>query len=135
VVSVARRRRQELYPAPLREFHEEDWPPVAGECLGGYACRAWGYIEDCRPREHEVCGERSYQHLRDTYPPDRAEVMVAAWRRADAAYRFHRARLSWLGDDHPGSLDEFLEAHHHEHELRYSYVPPREPLPAAAEDV
>jgi hypothetical protein len=124
---MAWRKRQELFPAPLREFVESEWPPVAGECLGGYACRSRGYIEDCRPREFEVCGERAYQHLRDDYPPDQAELMIAAWRRADACYRFHRARLSWIGDG-DGWLTEFQEAHRHEHELRFSYVRPVEPF-------
>ena len=98
---------RDLFPAPLREFREEDWPPVEGECLGRYACRGRGYEEDCTPRPGESCGQRCYEMLARDYP-DRP-AMLASRKRADAHTRFHRARLSWLGKDHPLYVEEFID--------------------------
>jgi hypothetical protein len=104
---VRRRRRQEdLFPAPLREFTESEWPPVAGECLGIFSCHGEGYGSDCVPRPGEQCADAYYAMLeRDC--PGRPDVMAAA-KRAAAYIRWKEARLSWLGKDHPGWLEEFI---------------------------
>ena len=105
------------FPAPLRCFREEDWPPVEGECLGHYACRGEGYGADCVPRAGEFCGQVCYGVLARDYL-DRPEVLAAA-KRADAFTRYHQARLSWLGEDHPGYADEFIDGDRHG-EIRYA---------------
>ncbi len=104
---MARHRHQEVFPAPLREFREEHWPPVPGECLGHYACRGEGYEGDCVPRPGEPCGQACYDRLTLAYP-GRPEL-VAARKRHDAFARFHRARLNWLGKDHPLYVEEFID--------------------------
>ncbi len=96
-----------MFPAPLREFREAEWPAVEGECLGIYACRANGYGSDCAPRPGEPCGWRFYA--------GRGEDGVARrQRQADALIRFRQARLSWLagavGEDHPLWMDEFCRS-------------------------
>jgi len=115
---VAWRRAQgDLFPAPLRCFREEDWPPVPGECLGHYSCRGEGYEAGCVPRPGEECGDACYALLaRDC--PDRPEVEAAA-RSADAFTRYHAARLAWLGEDHPGYIDELFDGDR-SHEIRYA---------------
>jgi hypothetical protein len=45
--------------------------------------------------------------------------VLAAARRADAFSRYHRARLNWLGEDHPRWLEEFLDGDRHD-EIRYA---------------
>jgi hypothetical protein len=107
---MARRRRTEIFPAPLQQFAESEWPPVGGECLGRFACRGEGYGTDCVPGPGESCGQLFYA----TLGPGR----LAAERRADAVYRWRDARLSWLGRDHPGYLDEFLDCY-----VREDYPP------------
>lgn len=104
---MARHKPRDLFPAPLREFHEEHWPPVEGECLEHYACRGEGYEADCVPRPGEFCAQRCYEHLAATYP-HRPELL-AARRRQDAHARFRQARLNWLGEDHPMYVAEFIE--------------------------
>lgn len=37
---MAWRKHAEIFPAPLREFREPEWPPVPGECLGAYTAAA-----------------------------------------------------------------------------------------------
>jgi hypothetical protein len=104
-----------MFPAPLRVFREEDWPPVPGEHLGHYWC--------CAPDPHpapepgEVCGDRCCAMLAREHP-GRPEVLAAA-RRADAFTRYHQARLSWLGEDHPGYVEELFEGDQHE-EIRHA---------------
>ncbi len=115
-----RRRRQDPFPAPLREFVASEWPPVEGECLGHYACRGRGYEEDCVPRPGEFCGQACYEHLAAEYP-DRPEMLAAA-KRADAFTRYHAARLGWLGEDRPGWFAEFLDGCGRHHEIRYAPV-------------
>ncbi len=86
----------------MREFGEAEWGPVEGECLGRFACRAvrgeWG--GECVPPPGEACGDHFYAAC----PPGR----VAAERRADAVYRWRMARMSYLGEDHPAWLAEWL---------------------------
>jgi hypothetical protein len=45
---MAWRKAADPFPAPLREFREEDWPPVSGEHLGHSAQRSkrtlWGRL-------------------------------------------------------------------------------------------
>lgn len=98
---MARHRAQDVFPAPLREFREEDWPPIPGECLGCYGCLgwAWGYEGECRPPLGEACGDRCYAAF-----PDQA----ADRRRRDALHRWRTARMGWLGEDHPAWIDEFV---------------------------
>jgi len=97
--------RGERAPARLLRFDPAQWPPVAGECLGRFACRGEGYSTACVPVAGEECGDRFYfRHV----APGRAE----AERRKDAAYRWRRARLAWLGKDHPGYPDEFFDSLH-----------------------
>jgi hypothetical protein len=111
---VARWREQpDPFPVPLREFREEEWPPVPGECLGWYACRGEGYDGPCVPRPGEPCGQRCHDRLALECAP---EVLAAA-KAADAFTRYHKARLAWLGKDHPGWLDEFIDGDRH-HEIR-----------------
>jgi hypothetical protein len=104
---VKRRVQREVFPAPLREFREEDWPPVEGECLGHYTCRGRGYEEDCTPREGESCGQRCYESLARDYA-DRPGLLPAR-KRQDAYTRFRNARLGWLGKDHPLYVEEFID--------------------------
>jgi hypothetical protein len=104
---VARHKRQEVFPGPLAEFHEEDWPEVPGECLEHYACRGEGYEAGCVPRPGQSCGQRCYEMLAADYP-HRPELL-AARKRQDAYMRFRKARLSWLGKDHPLYVEEFIE--------------------------
>ena len=110
-----RKERPDVFPAPLRCFREEDWPAVPGEHLGHYWC--------CAPDPHpapepgEACGDRCYGMLARDYP-GRPEVAAAA-RRADAFTRYHRARLAWLGEDHPDYVEELFEGDRHS-EIRYA---------------
>ena len=76
--------------------------------MGNYACRGRGYEEDCTPRDGESCAELCYERLAARCP-GRPEALAPAAKRADAFTRYHRARLSWLGPDHPLYLDEFLD--------------------------
>jgi len=99
---VARHRAQDLFPAPLREFVEAEWPPVEGECLGIYACRGEGYGAPCVSLDGP-CGHRCYAMLADPW-------QVAQARRRDALVRYRAARLAWLGEDHPAWLDEFCRS-------------------------
>ena len=115
---MAWRRAADPFPAPLREFREADWPPVPGECLGHYSCRGSGYEGGCVPRPGEPCGQACYELLAREYP-DRPEVLAAA-KRADACVRFRAARLSWLGEDHPGYVEEMIEGWGAEREIRYA---------------
>ena len=113
-----RRKRGDLFPDGLREFREAEWPLADGECLGHYACRALGYELACVPRPGEFCGQRCYEMLARDYP-DRPEVLAAA-KRGDAYERFHQARLEWLGEDHPGWLDEFINGFQAGDGIRYA---------------
>ncbi len=111
-----RRKAADPFPAPLREFVESEWPRLPGECLGIFGCHGEGYGADCVPRPGEWCGQLYYEALaRDC--PGRPGVLAAAVR-ADAYIRWKEARLSWLGEDHPGWLGEFLDSA--EHEIRYA---------------
>jgi hypothetical protein len=111
---VARwRNRDEGFPGPLAEFHEEDWPQVPGECLHHYACHGEGYGRPCVPRDGEFCGQLCYELL-----ADRPELLARA-KSGDAYERYHRARLAWLGKDHPGWFDEFLNGSGRRHEIRH----------------
>jgi hypothetical protein len=112
---MAWRKVADPFPAPLREFREQDWPPVPGEHLGHYWCCS--PAPDPASEPGEACGDRCYAMLAAGYP-DRPEVLAAA-RRADAFTRYHRARLNWLGEDHPGWIDEFLHGDRH-HEIRHA---------------
>lgn len=103
---MAWRKASDPFPGPLREFREEDWPEVEGECLDHYACRGRGYEQDCTPRPGESCAQRCYEALARDYP-GRPELL-AARRRQDAYTRFRQARLNWLGKDHPMYFEEFL---------------------------
>lgn len=113
----------DLFPAPLREFREADWPPVEGECLRHYGCRGNGYSDaegrnvPCVPRPGEPCGQLCYERLA-LECADRPEVLAAA-KAADAYTRYHEARLNWLGEDHPGWIDEWLDNDRHA-EIRYA---------------
>lgn len=115
--AVARRRRQELFPGPLQEFVESEWPPVPGECLMHYTCRGNGYDGPCVPRPGESCGQLHYEMLARDYPgqPER----LARARTADAYERWKRARMNWLGEDHPGWLDELCRGWGEERAIRY----------------
>jgi len=114
---MAWRKAADPFPAPLRCFREADWPPVPGECLEHYSCRGNGYEGDCVPRPGEPCGAACYAMLARDYL-DRPEVLAAA-QRADAFTRYHQARLSWLGEDHPGWIEEFFDGDRHG-EIRYA---------------
>lgn len=116
---MAWRRRLELpFPGPLAEFREADWPPVEGECLEHYACNyGTGYTKPCAPRPGEFCGQLCYESL-----ADEPELLARA-KAADAYARWKRARLGWLGEDHPRWLEEFLDSR--EHEIRYGPRPSR----------
>lgn len=109
------KRKPDLFPAPLREFVESEWPPVEGECLGHYSCRGVGYWGACVPREGEPCGTRCYESLAADYP-DQPEILVRA-KASDAYKRFHQARLSWVKDDDCAWMDEFCTSRFHE--IRY----------------
>jgi hypothetical protein len=113
---VARWRRQELFPAPLAEFEEAEWPPVEGECLKVYACRRGGYDGPCVP--DGACGSRFYGALERDYPPGEAAVIAARYRRADAWERFRQARMSWLGEDHPEYVGEMIEGWREQDRIR-----------------
>lgn len=102
-----RRREDERFPGPLREFIEDEWPPVPGECLGIFSCHGNGYRSECVPRPGEECGGAYRAGLARDYA-HRPEVLAAALR-ADACIRWKAARLNWLGKDHPGWLEEFIE--------------------------
>ncbi|HET9969821.1 MAG TPA: hypothetical protein VFQ68_16420 [Streptosporangiaceae bacterium] len=103
------------FPAPLRDFREEDWPPVEGECLQHYACRGQGYGADCVPRDGEFCGQLHYEHM----ARELGSRQLAAAKRADACERFHQARLNWLGEDHPLWFGEFLDGCGVRHAMKY----------------
>lgn len=105
------------FPAPLQEFREAEWPAVPGECLGHYACHGQGYGADCVPRDGEFCGQLHYEMLARDYPG--RPGMLARAKLADACERFHRARLNWLGEDHPLWMEEFLDASGVRHRIRY----------------
>jgi hypothetical protein len=106
----------ERFPAPLREFREEDWPPLPGECLDLFSCLGSGYDAPCVPRPGESCGQLYREELaRDGRP----EVLAAA-RTADALNRFRRARLCWLGEDHPDYVTELVEGWQAEESARYA---------------
>jgi hypothetical protein len=117
-----RRRSQQVDPFPphLREFTEEDWPPVEGECLRHYACRDLGYAVECVSIDRP-CGWRNYAMLQRDYP-DQPDMLVRA-RRADAWTRFHQARLAHLGEDHPLYFDEFLDGFSEYETIRYGRPP------------
>jgi hypothetical protein len=110
-----RARAADVFLGPLAEFCEEDWPPVEGECLTHYACHGAGYGADCVPRPGEFCGQLCYEHLARDYP-DRPGLLADA-KRADAYQRWHRARLNWLGEDHPLWFKEFLNSDYRQ--IRY----------------
>jgi hypothetical protein len=114
-------RRSDLFPVPLREFAESEWPPVEGECLGHYACRGQGYEVDCVPRDGEYCGQLHYEMLARDYP-GRPEMLARA-RAGDAYERFHQARLNWLGDGHPLWFEEFLNGCGVRHRICYGPLP------------
>lgn len=103
---MARWKREDPFPGPLAEFAESEWPHVEGECLGIFTCHGQGYGTDCVPRPGEECADAHYAMLARDYP-DRADVVAAA-RRSDAYIRWKQARLNWLGEDHPGWLEEFI---------------------------
>ena len=87
------RKVRDSFPSPLAEFVAAEWlEPVEGECLDHYACWGRGYGEDCAPRPGEWCGQQFYE----AYPRH-----AAAQREKDARARWRKARLSWLGEDHP----------------------------------
>jgi hypothetical protein len=113
-----RKERADVFPVPLRVFREQDWPPVPGECLEHYACRADGYENDCAPLPGVPCGQACYELLARDYP-DRPEVLAAA-KRADAYTRYHRARLNWLGEDADGYVDEMIAGWNTDSEIRYA---------------
>jgi hypothetical protein len=114
-----RKPAKDPFPGPLREFREEDWPPAEGECLGHYGgCDRWyGGATGCAP-PGGPCGQPCYEKLAAGYP-DRPEVLAAVLA-ADAFTRYHRARLNWLGEDHPGYVDEFIEGCRRDDEIRYA---------------
>jgi len=116
---VRRRARASEFPAPLREFREEDWPPVPDECLEHYACRGEGYEAECVPRAGEYCGQLCYEALARDYPGE--PELLARFKAADAYTRYRMARLSWLGEDHPEHFAEWLAGLGPEHEIRYGW--------------
>jgi hypothetical protein len=121
---MARRRREDVFPGPLAEFREQDWPPVEGECLRHYACRDGGYDGDCVSLEGP-CGWRTYAMLARDHP-DEPEMAERA-RRADAYTRWRRARLSWLGEGHPEYLREWVAGLDDGHAIRYGWRTSGEP--------
>jgi len=116
--AVAWRKQVERFPPRLREFREEDWPPVEGECLESYTCRALGYEMACVPAPGVPCGQVHYDRLAAEYP-DRPELLAAA-KRADAYTRFEAARLEWIGEDGDGYLDELIESWNGADAIRYA---------------
>lgn len=112
-----RKAARDQVPGPLRQFREADWPPVPGECLGHYGCRSDGYAGACAPRPGEQCGGACYARLASEHP-GRPDILAAA-RTADAFTRYHQARLSWLGEDHPDYVDELFDGDRHD-EIRYA---------------
>ena len=120
---MAWRKREDPFPGPLREFIESEWPPVPGECLTHYGCHGAGYAADCCPRPGEYCGQLCYESLERDFA-DRPEMLERA-KLSDAYERFHRARLSWLGEDHPLWFEEFLNASGVRHAMRYGEGPGR----------
>ena len=117
---MAWRKTADPFPGPLREFREEDWPPVDGECLSHYSCRDRGYGEEC-VSIGGPCGWRSYAMIITDFPGDVA--MLARWRRADAYTRWRKARLGWLassiGEDDPRYVEEWVAGMDDGHEIRY----------------
>ena len=113
---MAWRKTADPFPAPLRVFREELWPPVPGEHLGHYWC--CGPSPDPVPEPGEVCGERCYALLACKYQ-DRPEVVAAA-KASDAYTRFHGARLSWLAEDIGGYLDEMIAGWREHDRIRYA---------------
>lgn len=118
---MAWRKQADPFPAPLRAFREEDWPPVEGECLGCYACRDAGYDADCVSLGGP-CGWRFYAAIAD-YPPGEAALLTARNRRADAVHRWAQARLNWLGEDHPDWAAEWIAGWQAEDRARYGRAP------------
>ncbi len=114
---MAWRKQIEVFPAPLRRFREEDWPPVPGECLISYSCRGAGYGAECQPRDGIPCGQPCYDLLAREHP-DRPDILAAA-KRADAYARFHAARLSWIGGG-DGDLDELISGWNEADAIRYA---------------
>ncbi len=106
-----RQKAADMFPAPLREFREAEWPPVPGECLAHYGCHGEGYGAGCVPRPGEYCGQLHYESLARDYP-DQPELLASA-ERADAYQRWHQARLNWLGEDDPRWFAEFLSSRYH----------------------
>jgi hypothetical protein len=100
-----------MFPAPLRQFAESEWPQVENECLGHYGCHGEGYGADCVPRPGEQCADACYAMLARDYP-ERPDVLAAA-KSADAFTRYHQARLNWLGEDHPLGIEEFFDGDRH----------------------
>ena len=109
------KREPDLFPAPLREFVEGEWPYVEGECLGIFGCHGEGYSADCVPRPGEWCGQLYYEAMARDQPdqPDRPARAKAA----DAYIRWHQARLNWVEGDDVAWMEEFLSSR--EHEIRY----------------
>jgi hypothetical protein len=114
-----RKVRPDAFPAPLREFRESEWPPVEGECLEHYSCRANGYESDCAPQPGVPCGQAHYEYLEQQEAPGRPDVLAAA-RRADAFTRFSAARLAWLGEEGDGYIDELIAGWNGDSEIRYA---------------
>jgi hypothetical protein len=113
---MARHRPVDVFPAPLREFREAEWPPVPGEHLGHYWC--CGPAPDPAPEPGEACGDRCYAMLTRDHP-DRPEVVAAA-KRADAFTRYHQARLSWLAEDDPAYVGEVVAGWRAYEKIRYA---------------
>lgn len=103
-----RKEQPDIFPAPLREFREQDWPAVAGECLEDYACRGNGYDGPCVPRPGEACGQAHFEYLAREHP-DRPDLVARATRR-HAFMRYSLARQSWLGEDHPDYVGELINS-------------------------
>jgi hypothetical protein len=114
---VAWRKRTDRFPAPLREFREEDWPRVPGECLGHYTCRSPLEGGDCAPPPGSYCGQACYEML----ARDHGTEALANAKRADAFTRYHQARLAWLGEYSPEWITEFYEGDEH-HAIRYAHI-------------
>lgn len=113
-----RRREDGRFPAPLREFREQEWPPVPGECLEHYGCQGEGYGRPCVPRPGEFCGQLHYEMLARDHPEK-----LAAAKASDAYVRFNQARLSWLGEDDPGWMEEWLAGQGEADAIRYGRRP------------
>jgi len=128
---MAWRRPRDPFPGPLAEFHEEDWPPVEGECLGHYACDyGSGYTAPCAPRPGEHCGQLHHEMLARDYP-GRPDVLARA-ARIDAFRRWKAARLGWLGEGSRGWAEEFFMGAPGEHEVCYGPLPGARPGDDAA---